>query len=387
MAAFLDLVAQGKVQPERLVTHRVPIAEAEQAYRIVGGQTSEAYLGILLEYPALAPVHTRVDLPRQPARALDKQVVRLGVVGAGSFARSVLLPKLRRLDVQLRGVATASGPSAQQTAERNGFAFATTDWHQIVDDDDTDAVLVATRHDLHASVAAAALRAGKAVFLEKPMALTNDELDDLLEAWRASGAVLQLGFNRRFAPTFVALQQAFSERREPLVMSYRVNAGAVPSDSWVVDPRQGGGRIIGEACHMLDLMSVLVRGRIVTVHAQPLDSADDVVLSMRFDDGSIGTLVYASGGDRGLPKERLEVLSGGRAAVLDDFRTLELFSGGRKTTPSKSAQDKGHAAELVAFLEAVKSGASPVDPEDAAHVTRVTFAAVESARTGGPVQL
>jgi predicted dehydrogenase len=318
--------------------------------------------------------------------------VRVGVIGAGSFARSTLLPALKKLDVELCGVATASSPSAQQTATRFGFAYAATDWGQVIDDEFVDAVIVATRHDLHARIAAAALRAGKSVFLEKPMALAEDELDDLLDAVEASGRVLQLGFNRRFAPTYQQLKERFAlkTRRAPLVMAYRVNAGAVAPTSWVVDPVQGGGRLIGEVCHMVDLLVDLAGAPVTSVYTQSGAGGlgDDLLLTLSFGDGSIGTIVYASGGDRSLPKEQLEVLGGGHAAVLDDFRTLSVHTGGRASRIGGRMphQDKGHAAELAAFFQAIRSGApSPVDPHEAAHVTRVTFAAVESARTGLPV--
>jgi predicted dehydrogenase/threonine dehydrogenase-like Zn-dependent dehydrogenase len=393
MEAFLDLVASGRVRPSRLVSHRIPIAQADRAYQIVTGDIAEPYLGILLEYPrrpaAEAPTRTRVELRTAVSRS---GTVRLGVIGAGSFARSVLLPLLRKEEgVELRGVATASAPSAQQTGTRFGFSYMATDWRQIVDDPETDAVVVATRHDLHASIAAAALRAGKSVFLEKPMALSAEELDDLLEAWRASGLVLQVGFNRRFAPSFQRLKASFASRRVPLVMSYRVNAGAVTTSSWVVDPVEGGGRLIGEVCHMVDTLVDLVGAPVTTVYAQSIAAAststapDDVLLTLAFDDGSMGTVVYASGGDRSLAKEYLEVMGGGRAAVLDDFRVLRLHARGATMSAGGrlARQDKGHAAELAAFVQAVRHGGpSPIDPEAAAHVTRVTLAAVESARTG-----
>jgi predicted dehydrogenase len=206
--------------------------------------------------------------------------------------------------------------------------------------------------------------------------------------------VLQVGFNRRFAPTYLELKARFAStrRRAPLMMAYRVNAGAVAPTSWVVDPLQGGGRLIGEVCHMLDLLVDLSGAPVTSVYTQPIaaGSADDVLLTLSFGDGSIGTIVYASGGDRSLPKEQLEVLGGGQAAVLDDFRTLRLHAGGRESRIGGRLprQDKGHSAELAAFLQAVRSGGtSPVDPRQAAHVTRVTFAAVESARTGLPVAL
>jgi predicted dehydrogenase/threonine dehydrogenase-like Zn-dependent dehydrogenase len=392
MEAFLDLVAAGRVQPSRLVTHRLPIAEAERAYRIVTGEIAEPYLGILLEYPHLsidaAPTHTRVDL--RPAAPLATGTVRLGVVGAGNFARSVLLPTLKKLDnIEFRGVATASAPSAHQTATRFGFAYTASDWREVVEDENTDAVLIATRHNLHAAVAAAALRAGKSVFLEKPMALSPPELEDLLDAWHASGRVLQVGFNRRFAPSYLRLKSAFASRRAPLVMSYRVNAGPVSPSAWVADPTEGGGRLIGEVCHMVDTLLDLVGAPVTSVYTQS-GSADDVLLTLKFDDASIATIIYASGGERSLPKEYLEVFGGGRAVVLNDFRTVRVHATGRAKTSGGplARQDKGHAAELAAFVDAVRHGrASPIDPEAAAHVTRVTFAAAESARTGLPIQV
>jgi len=396
MQAFLDLVAAGKLRPTKLVTHRFSIAEADRAYRIVTGQDAEPYMGILLEYP-YAPRggsrETRIEV--RPARPLDHAGVRLGVIGAGSFARSTLLPRLRKMDVDLRGVAASTGPSAHQAATRFGFGYAATEWQRIVDDASVDAVLIATRHDLHPTIAAAALGAGKAVFLEKPMALSEDGLTTIMQAVRGDGRVLQVGFNRRFAPSYRWLKPAFADRRGPLVMNFRVNAGAVSADSWVLDPLQGGGRLIGEVCHMVDLLYDLAEMPVTSVFARPIPApvsitSDDVMVTLTFADGSLGTIVYASGGDRALPKERLEVFGGGRAGVIDDFRTAELHVGGRtrRFGGRLPTQDKGHAAELEAFLEAVRGGGrSPVEPEGAAHVTRVTFAARESARTGVPVSL
>jgi predicted dehydrogenase len=233
----------------------------------------------------------------------------------------------------------------------------------------------------------AALRVGKSVFLEKPMALAEPELDELLDAWRASGRVLQVGFNRRFAPTYQWLKP---QLRGPFTLSYRVNAGAVAPGSWQLDPHQGGGRLIGEVCHMVDLLFDLVGAPVVSVHAVGGSAGDDVVITLRFADGSVGAIAYASGGDPGLPKERLEVFGTRRAAVLDDFSSAHVFSSGRRLRfgGRVASQDKGHAAEMTAFLEAVRRGGpSPVDPDGAAHVTRVTFAAVESVRSGLSVNL
>jgi polar amino acid transport system substrate-binding protein len=221
------------------------------------------------------------------------------------------------------------------------------------------------------------------------MALSPPELEDLLDAWHASGRVLQVGFNRRFAPSYLRLKSAFASRRAPLVMSYRVNAGPVSPSAWVADPTEGGGRLIGEVCHMVDTLLDLVGAPVTSVYTQS-GSADDVLLTLKFDDASIATIIYASGGERSLPKEYLEVFGGGRAVVLNDFRTVRVHATGRAKTSGGplARQDKGHAAELAAFVDAVRHGrASPIDPEAAAHVTRVTFAAAESARTGLPIQV
>jgi predicted dehydrogenase/threonine dehydrogenase-like Zn-dependent dehydrogenase len=396
MEAFLQLVAEGKVQPSRLVTHRIPIADAERAYSLVTREAAEPSLGILLQYPDHAEPESRVYVRPTVSSPLARSNVRLAVVGAGNFARSMLLPKLKEIgNVELRGVATASGPSAQQTATRFGFSYAASDWRRVVDDPDVDAVLVATRHDLHSTVAVAALRHGKAVFLEKPMALSEEGVLKILDAWRASGKVLQVGFNRRFAPATQRIQAFLAGRRGPLVLSYRVNAGPVAAGSWVLDPLQGGGRLVGEVCHMVDLAQYLAGEYVVRVFAQPLpkppgDAADDVLLMLTFAGGSMGTITYAASGDSSLAKERLEIFGDGKAAVLDDFRHLTLHRGGRaeRIGGNPGSQDKGHAAELRAFLDAVRHGApSPIHPEDAAQVTRVTFAALESVRTGLPVEL
>jgi predicted dehydrogenase len=226
------------------------------------------------------------------------------------------------------------------------------------------------------------------------MALDEEQLSDVLAAWQADPRVLQVGFNRRFSPTLRQLRSLVAGRHEPLVLQYRVNAGAVGAGAWVVDPTEGGGRLLGEVCHMVDALFFLTGAPVARVSAQPLPrppraTADDVVLTLTFADGSVGTITYASGGDRSMPKERLEVFGGGMSAVLDDFVSLTVFDRGRARRPLRSrTQDKGHAAELAAFVEAVLSGRpSPIHPIDAAHVTRVTFAAADSARLGQPVDL
>ena len=315
-------------------------------------------------------------------------------MGAGAFARNVLLPEVRRRgDVRLAGVCTATGRSAQQAAERFGFALATTDPARVLDDPDTDAVFVATRHDSHAALAVAALRAGKHVFVEKPLCIREEDLAEveaaLKEAHRAGrDPFLTVGFNRRFSPHGRALRAGFGERgRTPLVVNYRVNAGAAPDHSWVQDPAVGGGRIVGEACHFVDFCGAVAGTEPVAVTATAVSgdragavAPDSVVLAVEYACGSLASIQYLAGGHRDLPKERCEVFGGGRVALLDDFRATRFFGGGRGV---RGRQDKGFAAEVEAFFATCANGGPwPISWESIADTHRVCFAAVRSAKTG-----
>lgn len=401
LAAFLDLLDQKKVDVRSLTTHQFPIEEGEAAYDLIEGKVQEPYLGVLLEYglpdgPGLpsihkAPIHVS---PAQPTAGSTG----LALLGAGSFAQSMLLPHLKNLPgVRLRTVVTPTGITARSVAEKAGFELCASDPQSALDDPEVDLVLIASRHDSHAALAAQALRAGKAVFVEKPLALSHLELDDLVAGYDAAethGAApfLMVGFNRRFAPLTIQLKEFFRPVAEPLLMHYRINAGYLPPDHWTHDPQIGGGRILGEVCHFVDLLIHLAGSPPVEVNAQALPDAgryrgDNLAAQIRFVNGALGTISYAANGDRGLGKERLEIFGGGQAAVLDDFRRLELAAGGRKRR-HKSAPDKGHKAEMIALVEAVRSGAaSPIPFEQAVLATKTTFAIVESITSGGSIKV
>ena len=402
MESFLYLVEQGKVTPQALVTRVEPFENALNAYAaLIGADAGDPDagakpLGVLLEYQTDAPLVRSVptEAGRSRQRVPRSPQVRVGFVGAGTFARGVLLPEVaRRRDVRLAGVCTATGRSAQLAAERFGFAFATTDAARVLDDPDTDAVFVTTRHDSHAALAAAALRAGKHVFVEKPLCIREEEVGEveaaLAEARRAGrNPCLMVGFNRRFSPHGRALRTGFGERgRAPLVVNYRVNAGAVPDHSWVQDPAVGGGRIVGEACHFVDFCGAVVGSEPVAVWATAVSgdragaaSPDSVVLNVEYACGSLASIQYLAGGHRDLPKERCEVFGGGRAALVDDFRATRFFGGGRG---ARGRQDKGFAAELEAFFETCANGGPwPISWESLIATHRVCFAAVRSAKTG-----
>jgi polar amino acid transport system substrate-binding protein len=396
LSAFLDLVAAGQVALAPLATHRFALDEAERAYALVTGKPTEPFLGVLLDYglppvEAAAPIEAPVIQVRPAVLAEGKMGVAL--LGAGSFAQSMLLPHLaNQPGVRLRTVATPSGLTARSVAERAGFETCTADPQAALDDPAVRLVVIASRHDSHAALAASALRAGKAVFVEKPLALTPVELETVEAAYGAAAApFLMVGFNRRFAPLVVRLRAHVTAPGEPLVMHYRVNAGQVPLDHWAQDPAVGGGRILGEVCHFADLLAHLAGGPALNVLAYAAPDGgryrrDNLVVVLRFAGGSVGSVLYAANGDPALGKEKLEVFAGGRAAVLDDYHDLRLYAGGKTVLSRRTAPDKGHAAEMAALMQAVRAGQpSPVPFSEAAAATRVTFALLESLNTGQAV--
>ncbi|MEO8375419.1 MAG: Gfo/Idh/MocA family oxidoreductase, partial [Sphingomonas bacterium] len=361
MQAFLELVAQGSVTPAKLITHRFPIAEAEAAYALM--DSDETYLAILLTYPSeSAPIERTIAVgaPRKPASAHGS-----GFIGFGNYAKAVLMPALKKAgETNLTAVVTATGLSAHDAAERSGFARAATDPATLIADPDTDCIFIATRHDSHARLAIDALTAGKNVFVEKPLALTHADLAEVGTAARAGGGVLTTGFNRRFAPMMVTAAKALANRGGPIAMLYRVNAGHIPGDSWL-HGAEGGGRIVGEVCHFVDALSFLAGGPPTAVETmQPADISDTVSAVLRFADGSTGAILYSSLGDAAVPKEYLEVFAAGLVIRLDDFRKLHITRGGKTTTTSSSAQDKGQTALVRAFLAAARDGAAPPIPLD-----------------------
>jgi predicted dehydrogenase/threonine dehydrogenase-like Zn-dependent dehydrogenase len=419
LEAFVDLLAGGHLDVKPLITHRFPIDEAPQAYELITGKTKESFLGILLTYPQddktgtekikvtdegyfksistdqITPTYgSTSDLSQTISR--QETSVALGVLGAGNFARAVMLPVLSKLPgIELVAIASASGMNAQHSRDRFGFQNATSDENQVLADPAINTVAVLTRHHLHALQVLSAIAARKHIFCEKPLALTDQELNEIEAAlYSSSETLLTVGFNRRFAPLARQLKTFIQESQEPLVAHYRINAGYIPLDHWTHDPQQGGGRIIGEGCHFIDFITFLVGAPPVTVSAQALPDAgryreDNTLISLAFPDGSLGTIHYLANGDKAFPKERLEIFSGGRVAVLDDYRSLEMVVDGKRVTSrTRLRQDKGHSAEWQAFTNAILAGGpAPIPYDQIFGVMRATFAAVKALRSGGTVQI
>ena len=402
MQAFVELVAQGKLTPSAFVTHRFPIEQALRAYELFEGQGQAGagaptrYLGIVLTHGEPGR-HAELAARRVPlAVASAAQGVGVGLVGAGNFAQSVLLPAITKGGgARLLGICTATGMSGTHAGKKHGFSYATTDSREILDDPEVDAIFVATRHDSHASLVCAALDAGKHVFVEKPLCINPEQLQQCEAALEAGGGrrCLMVGFNRRFSSHAASVKRLFEGRATPLVVNYRVNAGSIPRDHWIQDPAVGGGRIVGEVCHFVDLCEFLIGAAATRVFASCVASqdaqvvpSDSVVITLDYADGSLATIQYLAHGAKSVAKERIEVCADGVTAVVDDFKRTTFYGSDDK--PITGNQDKGFAQEAAAFLRTVRFGGEwPIPAQSLLATTGTTFAIVASLRTGQAVDL
>jgi predicted dehydrogenase len=418
LEAFLDLVAAGGVNVKPLVTHRFPVEEGERAYSLISGDARELYLGILINYDTERELELHVSnraraskasrevatASREAATALpetDMAVregaahVRVGLIGAGDYARRMLLPHFKAEGVEFISIASASGVSARDVGRRYGFERFVSGAEEVLGDASVNLVVIATRHDTHAELARRALMRGLDVLVEKPLALNDVELDAVLEAAHLSRGRLTVGFNRRFSPHAREAKEFFAQARAPLSILYRVNAGRVPRTHWTQDAREGGGRIVGEVCHFVDFMQFMTGSLIERVYAEPVKSGDraaidddSVFITLKFADGSTGTIAYLAEGDRALQKERVEIFGAGRSYVIEDFRSAAAYRDGRESRTKQRAQDKGQREEVLAVCSALlKGGPAPISLSDLAATTRATFRILDSLRTGEPVRV
>lgn len=379
MEEYLRLLADGRISLEGLGQESYPVDEADAAYDVLKSSESKPLL-VLLSYPEREEAETRTTR----LRTLEPRPGKLGValVGAGGFAQGQHLPNLIKLRdrYELRAVMSRTGASAKAVAARAEAGYATTDLDEVLADDSIDLVLISTRHDTHASLTLRSLEAGKNVFVEKPLALTEDELAaiEAFYAGRTDGPLLMTGFNRRFSPAAGRMRELLDGRTSPLVANYRMNAGYIPLDHWVHGP-EGGGRNIGEACHVYDVFDFLTGTKEASVQAQAIGAGnrhwagnDNFVATIGYADGSVCTLTYTALGHRDHPKERLDVFAGGRVLSLDDYKSLTVDGGGsgwRSTTVQK-----GHLEELEALALALREGGPwPIPLEQQLQATRISF--------------
>jgi predicted dehydrogenase len=395
--AVLDLMGSGSLDVSPLVSHRFPIEKADEAYELIES-SREPYLGIVMQYPEADPGSgiSRIELKSGTHRT-DK--IRLGCLGAGNFARLVLLPAIRRVAAfHPHTLCSAGGLNAAHTGTKLGFDTATTDEDQVFNDPHIDAVFVVTRHDQHAKQVLKAIKAGKHVFVEKPLALTIDEIEEIaatLASCSEQRPLLMVGFNRRFSPAAAKVRTFFSNVTAPITVSVRFNSGAIPPEHWTQEEMVGGGRIVGEACHGIDLATFLTNSPPVRVFAESIGGPnapgitdDQCFITLRHANGSISHIAYLAGGDKAFSKERVEVLGGGRVAIIDDFRDVTLCSNGKLKRHKSRSQDKGHAAEIERFaLSLTKGEPAPITWNELRSVSIAAILAVRSIREGVPFEV
>ena len=378
--AVLDMMATGALDVKSLISHRIDIAEAEKAYELISG--NESSLGILLTYPGVeiteasrkVSLLNNENIKNSNNNKIIKKV-KVSFLGSGNYAMSELIPAFKAAGADLRSVSSSTGVSGVHAGRKYGFSETTTDSNRLFSDDTTDAVVIATRHNSHADFVLKSLKAGKHIFVEKPLCLTISELDKI-EASYSSSKVLMVGFNRRFSPQIQKMKSLLDDVSGPKALVMTINAGKISNDHWTQDLEIGGGRIIGEACHFLDLLRFLVSKTITNYHIQFMDSStkDTATIQLSFEDGSIGTIHYYANGSKSFPKERLEVFAGGGVLQLDNYRKLTSFDWPGFKKMNLWYQDKGHKACAKAFIDAIiKGNASPISIEEILEVSRISI--------------
>ncbi|MBF0519339.1 MAG: bi-domain-containing oxidoreductase [Nitrospirae bacterium] len=384
--AVLDIMAAGKIDVKPLITHSFPFNDAVKAYDLL---MTENPLGIVLTYEKDTPTPDfSVELTNKPVSGRSEKPV-VGYIGVGNFAKQVLLPNLKNSGATLKTISSASGGNVSALGRKFGFAVASSEYSRVFEDTDINTVFISTRHGSHAELVVRALQSGKNVFVEKPLALNEAELSGIIEAHKNSNGILLVGFNRRFSVFSRKLKESLISKSDPLCINIMVNAGAIEGSHWVHDAESGGGRIIGEACHFMDLIRYFTGSGItevyaVSTHGHSVTDSDKMCITLKCSDGSIGTINYFSNGSKAYPKERIEVFSEGRVYVIDNFKSLTCFGKGK--SHKQFAQDKGHVREITEFLRAIETGnKAPIPFDELVEITLSSFAAVESSKTGKPV--
>ncbi|MHC4075035.1 MAG: bi-domain-containing oxidoreductase [Planctomycetota bacterium] len=393
--AVLEALSSGVLKVDELISQRIPIEQAGKAYQMLTDQPDK--MALVLTYPTeSAQKDSTIKMPVVVTKSPAVEQVVVGVIGAGTFAKIILLPAVKHIGIRLKTVADINGVSGLHVGRKFGFEQATNDYKQIFNDPEINTVFITTRHDLHAPMVIEALQAGKNVHVEKPLCLNREQLADIKQAYEKAGNKhLLVGFNRRFSPHAEKICSLVASRSTPICMSWLINAGHIPADIWVQDTDIGGGRIIGEGCHWMDFMRYLVGDRIVSVSAAMIGPAqgveirdDKITVTVTFADGSIGTLHYFANGHKSYPKETFELFCDKKILQLDNFIKLKGFGWSNFKKKNLFSQDKGHKNQFRYFVERVKNGGEPLIPfEEIENVTLASFAAVQSANGAGVVSL
>lgn len=381
--AILTALATKRLHVADLITERVPLADYLQIYNKMGGGS----IASILEYPDTIDWNQTVVSGK--AYVAQKSSGVIGIIGAGNFTKMTMMPALKNSGAQYKYISSAGGLTAKSLANKYGFEFSTTDYHQILQDEEVDLVLITTRHDAHAQMVKESLQAGKHVFVEKPLAINEEQLEDIRQVYQSKEASLTLtvGFNRRFSPFIRQAKTLLGGSTDSLNIIATMNAGFIPADVWVQDLQVGGGRIVGEACHFIDLIVYLTGSKVaeVTMSAlgkNPTEQTDNAIITLKFENGSQGVINYFANGSKAYAKERIEVYSQGRTLIVDNFRKLSAY-GFKGFSSMGGTLDKGHKDQFKGLIESVKQGKGPLIPFDEIYnTTKASFAALRSLREG-----
>ena len=389
MEAFLDLISRGMINVKPLISHVFDINDAEKAYELVLGTNTAPHIGILLKYDSnQEKFSTYTNLKKNP---IDK--INVGFIGAGSFAQSYLIPNVKSFGASLATVVTSRGITSKNVAEKFGFNGCSSDKKDVSENKNINTVFIATPHSSHADLVIHSLESGKNVFVEKPLAVSLEELHKIIDVKSKNDHPLMVGFNRRFAPISISVKKEFESADEPLVVNIRVNAGFIPKDHWTQIPEIGAGRIIGEICHFIDLMQFFTNSDPVKVYADCIQSDneklkldDNIAIVVKFKNGSVGNLTYLANGDPSLPKELVEVFGAGKVGIINNFQNGSLHIGNK--SKSLKSTGKGHQQEIQEFLKAIKEGKdSPISFRSICLTTLTTFKIIDSLKTGLPQEI
>jgi predicted dehydrogenase/threonine dehydrogenase-like Zn-dependent dehydrogenase len=390
---ILQLIESGLLDVKPLITEVVPLEEYQTIYSDMGKGSS---IASLLAYPEKPSTQSTV---RYQSVSFAGQKGVIGIIGAGNFTKMTLLPALKgsamqsganQIQINLKYIASANGLSGTALAQKHGIAFSTTDYNEILKDEEVDLVMITTRHNQHARLTIEALKAGKHVFVEKPLAIFEEEFEELLKKSTLSNKSITVGFNRRFSPHAQKMKALLGNA--PMNVIATMNAGFIPSNSWVHDRAVGGGRILGEACHFIDLITYLTGSRVTSVcmnamGISPTETTDNASILLRYENGSMGVINYFSNGHKSYSKERVEVYSQERTLILDNFRTLEGY-GFKGFSKLKTGQDKGHKTQFQELIKRIQTGGEPLIPfDEIVNTTQASFAAIRSLKEGTWIKL
>ena len=404
---FLRLIAEKKVDVKSLITHRFKIEQAESVYKDIMEGKGGPYIGVVLEYPEKGDGFEirgeRIIKIQEPVASNLSAItskVSIGVIGAGLFGKALLLPALKKIkDVRFHTLSTSSSANTYYTGEKYGFENCATDYKEVLGNNEVNAVLILTPHSLHASMVIEALKAGKHIFVEKPLCINEDELNEIIDTYSSlithhSPLVLMVGYNRRFSPHAVKVSEYLKVRQDPMIINYRVNAGFVPSEHWVHSQEEGGSRIVGEVCHFVDLMQYLTKSNPIRVYAERISAnnttslnSDNVVITLKFQDGSVGNIIYSASGDKAYSREQIEIFSEGNTIVINDYKRTDFHKSGSKKSYKTFNREMGYKEEMQHFFDVVRGKSIPGILQEEIFYSTLTVLKINSSLASGKPEI